>query len=50
MASGPWFYFDDVTINGNPDLPDVAIETTELRLTPPFPNPPDTPISSSSWV
>jgi hypothetical protein len=41
MASGPWFFFQDATFRPG---------FTKLRLTPPFPTPPNPPISSQSWV
>ena len=49
--SGPWFFVENVTIKAeaNPqERPFVGV--TNLRLTPPFPNPPDPPISAASWV
>jgi hypothetical protein len=49
MASGPWFYYEVVTILA------AATESrwpraTDVRLTPPFPVPPDPPITADSWV
>jgi hypothetical protein len=52
MASGPWFYFQEITVKGVPGLGDrnVVYGRTDVQLTPPFPNPPDPPISANSWV
>jgi hypothetical protein len=53
VASGPWFFSKQVTVKGNPNIgkdPNVTVEVTDLRLTPPFPKPPDPPISANSWV
>jgi hypothetical protein len=52
MASGPWFYFEQVTLKGLGDNPPrgVFAASTNLQLTPPFPNPPDPPISRDTWV
>jgi len=52
MASGPWFFVQNVTINGVAGLGDrnVVYGVTDFRLIPPFPQLPDPPISSASWV
>jgi hypothetical protein len=53
VASGPWFFSKKVTVKGNPNIGKdhkVAFEVTDIRLTPPFPIPPDPPISANSWV
>jgi hypothetical protein len=50
MASGPWFYFENVTISGTGSSEARWPVATDLHLKPPFPNPPDPPITADSWA
>src|SRR5689334_8692275 len=53
MASGPWFYVERVTVTGvghTEPTPWPRFHYTDLHLKPPFPNPPDPPITADSWV